>query len=447
MTYGPDDFAEEPPDWFDDLYSKDPRNPGNHPDDEPPSESEDLGGAYDEHEGRPPEIEWFCAADLDGQPVPAREWLIEDWLPVGCVTSLYGKGGTGKSLLAMQAATAVATGSTFFGLRTTQARVLGVFCEDDQGELHRRQAAICQDDIPLADLKDFLWLARAGEQNSLVHEVPGEPGKLDWSGLFMAVEENAKALGARLVILDNIAQMFGANENDRALVTSFVNRLQRLAMGINGAVLLLGHPGKGGVAQAYSGSTAWDAAVRSRWWLKRPEAEEDDEEPNELLRELVKDKSNYSGTGDTIVMEWTHGCFHRVGGESFTDRLGEKMATSARESQISALILQALDTLRRQKRHVSASRNASNGAVKTLAGMGEFKKVKARRKEIDAALERLFSEGRIRAGMAVWQRPNRHWAEGIGRVEWSQPDRPTAAVEDEEAEDESPETGEEGIPP
>jgi hypothetical protein len=53
---------------------------------------------------------WFCAADLEGLQVPDREWLVPDLIPTRTVTLLYGDGGTGKSLLALQLAVAVALG-------------------------------------------------------------------------------------------------------------------------------------------------------------------------------------------------------------------------------------------------------------------------------------------------------------------------------------------------
>ncbi len=77
-----------------------------------------------------------------GVAVPEREWIVQDWLPVGHVTLLYGDGGVGKTLLAQQLMTSCATGSPWCGLAVQKCRVFGMFCEDDADELHRRQAAI-----------------------------------------------------------------------------------------------------------------------------------------------------------------------------------------------------------------------------------------------------------------------------------------------------------------
>jgi len=51
----------------------------------------------------------ICPADLIGEP-PTREWIVEDWVPAGCVTLLSGAGGLGKSLLGQQLCTAVSVG-------------------------------------------------------------------------------------------------------------------------------------------------------------------------------------------------------------------------------------------------------------------------------------------------------------------------------------------------
>ncbi|HEY9147871.1 MAG TPA: AAA family ATPase, partial [Gammaproteobacteria bacterium] len=58
---------------------------------------------------------WLCAADLEGLPIPEREWLVQDLIPARNVTLLYGDGGTGKSLLALQLAVAVALGRPWLG--------------------------------------------------------------------------------------------------------------------------------------------------------------------------------------------------------------------------------------------------------------------------------------------------------------------------------------------
>jgi hypothetical protein len=93
-----------------------------------------------------------------GQAVPERRWIVPNWIPRSVVTGLYGPGGTGKSLLAMQLLTATALGKPWLGMPAEPlTSVIGVFCEDDEEELHRRQAAIKREiyDCDFADPAAF----------------------------------------------------------------------------------------------------------------------------------------------------------------------------------------------------------------------------------------------------------------------------------------------------
>lgn len=66
--------------------------------------------------------------------LPDRKWLVPGWLPIGHVATLYGDGGTGKSLLAQQLMTACAIGSCWLGLQTMHCPAYGVLCEDSCDE-------------------------------------------------------------------------------------------------------------------------------------------------------------------------------------------------------------------------------------------------------------------------------------------------------------------------
>ena len=179
------------------------------------------------------------------------------------MTSLYGSGGIGKSLLAQLLGTAASLGRYWLGIETERCRVLALFCEDDGPELWRRQERINATlGVEMNDLVDFLPDARAGAENVLSH---GQ-GILQTTELFEHLATAIGELKPGLVILDNIAQMFAGNENDRAHVTQFVNHLARLARDGDCAVVLLGHVAKSEGSE-FSGSTAWDAAVRSRLLL------------------------------------------------------------------------------------------------------------------------------------------------------------------------------------
>ncbi len=116
-------------------------------------------------------------------------------------------------------------------------------------------------------------------------------------------------MGARLLVLDNAAQVFGGNENDRSQVTQFMNKLSGLAQRMCGAIVLCGHPSK---SAAFSGSTAWEAVARSRLDLTRPTP--DDIDPVDMdVRVLARAKANYAGMGDEIRVRFTNGAFAAEG--------------------------------------------------------------------------------------------------------------------------------------
>ena len=185
------------------------------------------------------------------------------------------------------------------------------------------------------------WQGRFGMENIMVLF---EGGLMRLTEFADFVEEAALEIGAKLLILDNIAQLFGGNENARPEVTQFVNRLGAIALKIKGAVLLLGHPGKGEGSE-YSGSTGWDATVRSRWIFARPEtkASKDKEPPAEIsdLRTLTKAKANYSGRGEGLALRWDRGAFRLEHGATADKavELAEKRLAEANDD-LAFLVLQ-----------------------------------------------------------------------------------------------------------
>lgn len=379
----------------------------------------ERGETYDVTKlSRLPDLGVVKASSLAGVDPEPREWLIENWLPVGCVTSFYGDGGVGKSLAALQAGIAISAGLPFFGMPTTKAKVLAVFCEDDQPELHRRLASACKSmSVDIAELDDLHWSARCGEgfdegeTGNLIATI-GQDGTLSKTPLYLAIRKAAVDLGARLVILDNISHIFAGNENSRVEVTQFINLLNDLATTIGGAVLLLGHTAKLAGSE-YSGSTGWNNAVRSRWIFERPEQSEDEEQDNVAdARILRKAKANYAKTGDQLLVVWDDGAFKRemMAASDFVDALERKN----REREVELIFLACLDELTEQERNVSHSETSpKNFAPKIMARMEAAKGTPIR--ELRLAMDRLFDKGELMANQPVGRGKNRTKLNGIAR--------------------------------
>ena len=85
-------------------------------------------------------------AELEPKPI---EWLIQDFMPVGSLVLLAGQPGTYKSWIALDAARAVATGSSFAGMKAGPAReVLYFDRENGQNLIAWRKSQLNLGDIP-----------------------------------------------------------------------------------------------------------------------------------------------------------------------------------------------------------------------------------------------------------------------------------------------------------
>lgn len=245
----------------------------------------------------------FRASEFTGEP-PARQWIVPEWIVQGAVNSLYGDGGVGKTLLAQQLACAVSLGATWLGLPTTQGTVLAVLCEDEKDELWRRHndiKAAMGHSIGNPFSEVWLW-PRVGDANVLVRW--DRDGLAQLGSFYAEVVAMVEEHQPTLLILDTLADVYGGNEIDRPQVNYFVKTVlgglikTRAAAGSPLTVLLLGHPSVAGKASGsgYSGSTAWNNAVRSRMYLTRPEEGSSDE------RVLTRGKANYASSGDETAV-------------------------------------------------------------------------------------------------------------------------------------------------
>jgi RecA-family ATPase len=327
---------------------------------------------------------------LQGLDVPERRWLWENWIPARAVTILTGDGGTGKSLLALQLATACATGRLFLGQRVMRCKVLVIACEDEKDELHRRQARINEGlGIDMADLLDVYWIARAGLDNVMMN-FPGD-GKGEKTHFFDQVRAKAREMGAQLIVLDTAADLFGGNENIRSEVRQFVNALTSIALEIDGAILLLAHPSQSGKAAGTgeSGSTAWNNSVRSRLYFTRPQPKDGEPEDKDA-RHLSRQKSNYAQAGAEVPMRYTNGAFVATGGEVSEDDAW----TLENRRKAETAFLAGIAELASQNFRCNAHRGQANYAPKAIlekatAGQG------LSQAELEAAMNRLFKRKRI----------------------------------------------------
>lgn len=232
--------------------------------------------------------------DLATRKAPPREWFIQDWLGPGPTLFAAG-GGTGKTLLAQQIATAGALGQDIVGAIAQPFRSLIVACEDEADELWRRQEAIAAHlNEPLDAPADGLVIqSRIGVDSLLM---TADRGELRRTPYFEQLRQQVNDEEIDVLWLDNVAHLFGGDENARNQVTAFINAMAGLVTGRKFSVVLLAHTARQAGSE-FAGSAAWENAVRMRWYLgtKLPDqkGDESDEAPADT-RFLCKRKANYS---------------------------------------------------------------------------------------------------------------------------------------------------------
>tara|TARA_R110001592_G_scaffold7065_6_gene39739 strand:- start:44780 stop:46564 length:1785 start_codon:yes stop_codon:yes gene_type:complete len=352
-------------------------------------------------------------ASFADEVVPKLDWVVRDLIPKGYVTLCSGPGGTGKSLLGLQLQICAASKRLFLGKITEFGRTLGFYGEEDRGELIRRTDRICRSlGVDMATIGD-------------AHSVPmhGNDAVLAcWDGkrimpthAFQILEQAVAEVRPNVVIIDNIARVFSGDENHRMQVTQFTNLLEGLALRYDCAVLLMGHPAKATDSE-YSGSTAWESAVRSRLYFGRSES--GDRGPDE--RVLRVGKANMARTGEEIIVHYMDGAFVL---DAATDPLQGEQIKRHREGQNDQIFLNCLDALASQGRNVSDSPNGKY-APRIMATMPEANGLN--QNALKLAMDRLFSAGKIRAGAVLGKHTKGKPILGIARVELSPTGSPTS---------------------
>ena len=335
-----------------------------------------------------PALPFIDMSDWDSTPLPPRPWAVRDRIPIGQPTLFSGEGDAGKTTVELHLCVAHVLGREWLGSLPELGPAIYLGAEDGKGELRRRLTAIADHyGVKFADLIEggLHLISLAGEDALL--GVPDRLGKIIATPLFDRLLKAATNIKPRHIGLDTSADLFGGNEVDRSQVRQFIGMLRKLAMAADGAVVLLSHPSLQGISSGtgLSGSTSWHNSVRARMYLKSAATEEG--EPTDL-RKLEFKKNNYGPRAESVVLSFRDGLFLPVGGTSTLEKLAE-------EQRIEELFLDLLARFRHQGRDVSDKRNANAYAPTAFAADPEAKSRNIRKDGFAAAMNRLFSAGKI----------------------------------------------------
>jgi RecA-family ATPase len=328
----------------------------------------------------------FSAATLAGKPVPDRDWFIRDWVPNSQVTMIYGDGGVGKSLVAIHMAACSAAAVPWFARPVKYGNAIFMTAEDSPDEIHIRLAAISREHgIPLERMAR-LFPSSFADTDAVLASLNGE-NQLNATKLYDELVEVCEAGQPSVVMLDTLADIYGANENVRQQVRAFVAMLRKIAIRFKCAVVVLAHPSLSGLnsGSGTGGSTAWNNSIRSRLYFDWVKVDDGPTDPD--LRVLKLMKSNYSKIGTEIHMRYQRGAFVADRARAAT---GDPLERQAKADRV---FLELLEKARGQNINLGISPNASNYAPKHFKQDAATQLVSY--KDLQAAMKRLMDSGRI----------------------------------------------------
>lgn len=196
--------------------------------------------------------------------LPARPWLVENLLMDGQVTMVSGRGGDGKSLLALQLAVMVAARAEFGWWQPRERRnVLVLNAEDNIDEQRRRLLGAC--DVMDVDprLLEGRLFTMDRESLVLVHRDPADD-QVKTSKLYDRLAELIEEHSIGLVVIDPLVEAhINLDENSNADMKELVLMLRRLARQRAIPLLIVHHSRKGATSGDQDGARGGSALVNA----------------------------------------------------------------------------------------------------------------------------------------------------------------------------------------
>ena len=378
-------FADEKPQAHE--RAKEPRDNGKANDEG--AHGPNSGTGTDKPKEILPPLPYIDMSTWDTDPVPEQEWTVHNRIPRRHVTLFSGEGSAGKSTIDLHASAAHVLGRDWLGTMPEQGPAIFIDAEDDEGVMHRRLAAIAKHyGVTFSELiKSGLRLVSlAGEDAVLA--AAGRNGKITPTPRYKRLLEEAGDVKPISISIASCANVYAGSEIDRNQVQQFITLLTKVAIVANGSVKLISHPSLSGISSGsgLSGNTQWHNAVRARSYLKGIKPD-DEEEPDNDLREIVFKKNNYGPVSETIVLRYTNGLFLPVPGINSLDR-------AAREAKADDIFLALLQRFSRDGINVTST-GGQNNAARLFALEPEAKAERLKKEELADAMRRLLSKDRI----------------------------------------------------
>lgn len=257
------------------------------------------------------------ATQLMSEPLTSN-WLVKGLLPADTFALIYAQPAVGKSVLALEMATAVALGCDFYGRKVAKGTVVYLTGEGQAGISKRLKALQKAKSLELKDAPFFI--------SNTTELIDTEHGLLTTINTIDGLKKVPS-----LIVLDTLARCFNGDENSTEDMNKFIRSCDILRNRYpNSTVLVIHHSG---LSEKYRsrGSSALISAVDVCYLLNNDKNDlrilhcdkfKDDRPPEDQyfsLEEVVLDEFDESGDCVTSVV------FQSVGENDFSKPLDIKL--------------------------------------------------------------------------------------------------------------------------
>lgn len=355
-------------------------------DDDPDIEDESAWPAFDQLEHLAD-----IGSMLDHEPEPI-EWLVEDLLPRGVVSTLAGGSGTAKSFLVQQMCAAGAVGqSSFAGMAIQEGGFCSLYLafEDTKKMLHQRvhklkyrYASVGGGDTDLDDKYENIEIDDEAKEQLRSNMLVLSTEVLD-SGDWQFVKKNKKFDAAKvtglhdylreyihtrkidLLVIDTGSEAHSADENNAQEMVVLMRTLRQLAEGCNIAVLVVQHIPKTGIGKKVNEID--QALIRGSSVLV-------DKSRNVfILSKLLRDDAPMYGvpreecTGNFVVLMHVKANLGAIVDDKIFERDNKGMLDyRSRLKKLDPEMLPAIETEEKQERAVARNEQASSAVLQRV---------------------------------------------------------------------------------